>query len=334
MMSVIFMHVSWHKTGGGKVKRLLVALLAALSGTAFAQQFPARNIQMIVPFAPGGATDYMARTIAAKIQASLGQTVVVENRPGANAIVGSEVVAKATPDGHSIFLCALGHASNPSLYKLPYDTLKDFAPVTLLVTGPLMLVTHPSIPVKSVQELVAHMKANPGKLSFASGGTGSSQHFAFELLLATTGTKAIHVPYKGTAPAYADLLSGTVSMMFDNLVIANPQVKAGKLRAIAVSQAKRTSQAPDVPTVAEQGFPGFDTGIWHGFLTTGGTPKSTVDRLNKEIVAAVNSPDVKEEFLKRGLDPVGNTPEQFDQFIRSEVAKWAKVVKDAGIKAD
>lgn len=316
---------------------LLAAALLASSG-AMAQgaaQYPNKPIRMIVPFAPGGATDYMARAIAQKMQASMGQPVVVENKPGANAIVGTDAVAKSAPDGYALVLCAFGHATNPYLLtKLPYDSLKDLAPVTLLVTGPLMLAVHSSIPANSVRELIAYMKANPGKLNYASGGSGSSQHFAGELFQSMTGTKMVHVPYKGTAPAYTDLLSGQVSMIFDNMVTAYPQVKAGKLKALGVSSAQRASQAPEVPTIAESGVPGYDTGIWHGFLTTGGTPKAIVAKLNAEIVRALNSPDVKAAFISRGLVPVGNTPEQFDAFIRAEMSKWSKIIREAGIKAE
>jgi tripartite-type tricarboxylate transporter receptor subunit TctC len=278
-----------------KLMAVIAVAAAFAAGGASAQQFPTKPIRMIVPFAPGGATDYMARTIAHKMGETIGQPVVVENRPGANAIVGTDAVAKAAPDGHALVLCAFGHATNPYLVaKLPYDTLKDLAPVTLLVTGPLMLVAHPSVPAKNVQELIAYLKANPDKLNFASGGIGSSQHFAAELFMSMSGTKMTHVAYKGTAPAYVDLLAGSTSLLFDNLVTALPQVQAGKLRALAVTPTQRARQAPDVPTMAESGLPGYETGIWHGFLTTGGTPKGVIDRLNQEIVRAVNQPDVRE----------------------------------------
>ena len=313
----------------------VLALALAFAGGASAQQFPAKPVRMIVPFAPGGATDYMARAIAQKMSESIGQPVVVENKPGANAILGTDLVAKAAPDGHTLFLCAFGHATNPYLVaKLPYDTLKDLAPVTLLVTGPLMLIANPSLPANNVKELIAYLKANPDKLNYASGGIGSSQHFAAELMMNMTGTKMTHVAYKGTAPAYVDLLSGATALMFDNLVTALPQVKAGKLKALAVTPAQRASQAPEVPTMAEAGLAGYETGIWHGFLTTGGTPKATVERLNKEIVRAVNLPDVKDAFIARGLLPVGNSPGEFDAFIRNEMAKWSKIIKEAGIKAE
>ena len=318
-----------------KWKAGLLALAAVfMAGTLAAQPLSQRTIRVIVPFAPGGATDYMGRAIAQKMGESLGQTVVVENKPGANGIVGTDAVAKATPDGHTLVLCAFGHATNPYLVaKLPYDTLKDLAPVSLLVTGPLLLVAHPSLPVTDLKSLVAYAKANPGKLNFASGGIGSSQHFAMELLTNLSGTKMTHIAYKGTAPAYTDLLAGTVPLMFDNMLLPLQHVKAGKLRAIAVSSAQRAEQAPDIPTVAEAGIPGYDTGIWHGFLTTAGTPKAVIDRLNQEVVKAVNQPDVKQAFVSRGLLPVGNTAEQFDAYIRNEMQKWSKVIKEAGIQA-
>jgi tripartite-type tricarboxylate transporter receptor subunit TctC len=316
---------------------VLVALAAFASSMAIAQgaaQFPSKPIRMIVPFAPGGATDFMARTVAQKMQERVGQPVIVENKPGANAILGTDLVAKAAPDGHSLVLCAFGHATNPSLIaKLPYDTLKDLAPVTLLVTGPLILAVSPQVPANNVAELIAHLKANPGKLNFASGGSGSSQHFAAELFMSMTGTKMVHVPYKGTAPAYVDLLSGATSLIFDNLVTAMPQVKAGKLKALGVTSARRFADAPDVPAIGET-LPGYDTGIWHGFLTTGGTPKDVVGKLNAEIVRAVNLPDVREQFLSRGLIPVGNSPAEFDAFIRAEMTKWAKIIKEAGIQPE
>ena len=324
-------HVGW-------IKATLFTLLLGLSAGLMAQgaaRFPSKPIHMIVPFAPGGATDFMARSIAQKVQESVGQPVVVENKPGANAIVGTDAVAKSAPDGYTLVLCAFGHATNPYLLsKLPYDSLKDLAPVTLLVTGPLMLAMHPSIPANSVKELIAYMKANPGKLNYASGGSGSSQHFAGELFQSMTGTKMVHVPYKGTAPAYVDLLSGTTSLIFDNMVTALPQVRAGKLKALGVTSGARAEQAPEVPTIAESGVAGYETGIWHGFLTTGGTPKEVVAKLNAEIVRALNSPEVKQAFISRGLVPVGNTPEQFDAFIRVEMSKWSKVIKEAGIKAE
>lgn len=314
---------------------LLGTLGLAAAFNVSAQAFPTKPVRLIVPFAPGGATDYMARSIAQKMGENLSQPVLVENKPGANAILGTDAVAKAPPDGHVLVLCAFGHATNPFLVaKLPYDTVKDLAPVTLLVTGPLMLAMHPSVPAANLKELIAYAKANPGKLNFASGGIGSSQHFAAELMMSLTGTKMVHVAYKGTAPAYVDLLSGTTSLIFDNLVTALPQVKAGKLKGIAVTTAQRAPQAPDVPTMAEGGLAGYETGIWHGFLTTGGTPKAVVDRLNREIVRAVNLPEVKASFIERGLFPVGNTPEQFEGYIRDEMAKWSRIIKEAGIKAE
>ncbi|MBK8062709.1 MAG: tripartite tricarboxylate transporter substrate binding protein [Betaproteobacteria bacterium] len=313
----------------------VAALFTAVAAPAWAQAgFPSKPITFIVPFAPGGATDLMTRLIAQKMAASLGQSVVVENRPGANAIVGTNAVAKAAPDGHTLVMCAFGHATNPYLVaKLPYDTLKDIAPVSLAVTGPHMLAVNPGVPAANLKELIAYGKANPGKLNFASGGIGSSQHFSGELFKSMAGIDMTHIAYKGTAPAFADLISGNVSLIFDNLVLPLQNVKSGKLKALAVTGKQRSPLAPDVPTVSET-IPGFESGIWHGVLTTGGTPKAVVDRLAAEVNKALAAPDLRENFQKQGLDPVGTTPEQFDQFIRAEMAKWSKIIKDVGIKAE
>jgi tripartite-type tricarboxylate transporter receptor subunit TctC len=313
----------------------IAALFSAGATPVWAQAgFPSKPITFIVPFAPGGATDLMTRLIAQKMSASMGQSVVVENRPGANAIVGTNAVAKAAPDGHTLVMCALGHSTNPFLVaKLPYDTLKDIAPVSLAVTGPHMLAVHPALPANNVKELIAYGKANPGKLNFASGGIGSSQHFSGELFKAMSGIDMTHIAYKGTSPAFADLISGQVSLIFDNMVLPLQNVKSGKLKALAVTGKSRSPLAPDVPTVAES-IPGFESGIWHGVLTTGGTPKPIVDRLAAEVNKALTAPDLRENFIKQGLDPVGTTPEQFDQFIRAEMAKWSKIIKDVGIKAE
>lgn len=309
------------------------ALLAATAAVAQGN-FPAKPMTFIVPFAPGGATDLMARSIAQKMSASMGQSVIVENRPGANAIVGTNVVAKATPDGYTFMMCAFGHATNPYLVaKLPYDTLKDIAPVSLAVTGPHMLAVHPGLPVSNVRELVAYAKANPDKLNFASGGIGSSQHFSGELFKSLTGIRMTHIAYKGTAPAFNDLLSGQVSLIFDNLVLPLQHVKSGKLKALAVTGKTRSSLAPDVPTVAES-YPGFESGIWHGVLTTGGTPKEVIARLSAEVNKALVAQDLRDSFRKQGLEPVGTTPEEFEQFIAGQMSKWSKVIKEIGIKAE
>lgn len=318
-----------------RLHRCLAAGLLLVSGSALAQgAFPSKPMTFIVPFAPGGATDLMTRSIAQKMSESMGQPVIVENRPGANAIVGSSAVAKASPDGYTFVMCAFGHATNPYLVaKLPYDTLKDLAPVSLAVTGPHMLAVSTSLPVANIKELIAYGKANPDKLNFASGGLGSSQHFSGELFKSMAGIKMTHIAYKGTSPAYTDLISGQVSLIFDNLVLPLQNVKAGKLKAIAVTGKQRFPLTPDVPTVAET-IPGFESGIWHGVLTTGGTPKDVVARLAAEVNKALTAPDLRDNFQKQGLDPVGTTPEQFDQFIRAEMAKWSKIIKDVGIKAE
>lgn len=315
------------------LRSLFGSLLVAT--TAFAQApFPSKPLTFIVPFAPGGATDLMTRLIAQKMSASLGQTVVVENRAGANAIVGTTAVAKAPADGYTLLMCAFGHATNPTLNtKLPYDTFKDLAPVSLAVTGPHMLAVAVGLPVNSVKDLIAYGKANPDKLNFASGGIGSSQHFSGELFKSMTGIQMTHIAYKGTSPAYTDIFSGQVSLIFDNLVLPLQHVRAGKLKALAVTGKQRFALAPDVPTVAET-IPGFESGIWHGVLTTGGTPKEVVNRLSVEVNKALAAADLRENFQKQGLDPAGSTPEQFDQFIRTEMTKWARIIKEVGIKAE
>ena len=305
------------------------------ASAAFGQgSFPTKSLTFIVPFAPGGATDLMTRLIAQKMSASMGQAVVVENRPGANGIVGSTAVARAPADGYTLLMCAFGHATNPALIaKLPFDTLKDLAPVSLAVTGPHMLAVTNGLPVNNLKEFIAYGKANPDKLNFASGGIGSSQHFSGELFKSLAGIQMTHIAYKGTAPAYTDLISGQVSLIFDNLVLPLQNVKAGKLKALAVTGKQRFPLTPEVPTVGET-IPGFESGIWHGVLTTGGTPRDVVARLSAEVNKALAAPDLRDNFQKQGLDPAGNTPEQFDQFIRAEMVKWAKVIKEVGIKAE
>jgi tripartite-type tricarboxylate transporter receptor subunit TctC len=260
--------------------------------------------------------------------------VVVENRPGANAIVGAGAVAKAAPDGYTFVMCAFGHVTNPYLVaKLPYDTFKDLAPVSLAVTGPHMLAVSASLPVASVKELIAYGKAHSDKLNFESGGLGSSQHFSGDLFQVMARIKMTHIAYKGTSPAYTDLISGQVSLIFDNLVLPLQNLRVGKLKALAVTGKQRFPLTPDVPTVAET-IAGFESGIWHGVLTTGGTPKEVVARLSAEINKALAAPDLRDNFQKQGLDPVGTTLEQFDQYIRAEMAKWSKIIKDVGIKAE
>jgi len=322
------------------MRGLLGACAAALAMLTVAQagaqsQYPSRPLRIIVPQSPGASTDLTARLIGQRLSEAVKQPVVVDNRPGAGSIHGTDIVAKATPDGYTLLVVASSISINPSIYaKLPYDTLRDLAPVTQLSAFPNMLVVHPSVPVKTVQDLIALAKAKPGQLNYASAGSGTGTHLSAELFKSMTGVDMVHVPYKGGGPAVIALVGGQVQLMFGTTVALLPQVRAGKLRAIAVTTAKRSPAAPDVPTVAESGVPGFDHGPWNGMFTTGRTPDSIIARLNREVVQILHSPEVKSMFTKEGAEPVGNKPSEFAATLKNEIAKWAKVVKAAGIKAD
>jgi tripartite-type tricarboxylate transporter receptor subunit TctC len=299
-----------------------------------AQSWPTRPLRYIVPFPPGAFNDNLARTLAAELPKSLGQPVVVENRPGGNTIIGTEAAAKSAPDGYTLFGAALPFAVVQSLYKTSFDVTRDFAPITLAGVTPNLLVANPKVPFDDVKGLIAYAKANPGKLNYASTGNGSSNHLSFELFKSMTNTFVTHIPYKGSAPAVTDLIAGEVQVMFDNTPNVLPQVRAGKLKALAVSSKARSTQAPEIPTVNESGVPGYDVGVWFGVLTVAGTPPEIVRRLNAETVRILTSPEVKERFGRTGVDVIAGTPEQFSAFLKSEVVRWAKVVQDAGIKAD
>ena len=315
---------------------LAAAMLAAAGGDAWAQAWPSKPIKYVVPFAPGGTTDILARTISEKLSVALGQPVVVENKPGAGGGLGADFTAKAAPDGYTIMGGTIStHAINASLYtNLPYDPIKDFVAVTLIARVPNMLVINPNIPAKNVAELIALLKANPGKYTFASSGNGTSQHLSGELFKSMAGVDMQHIPYKGSPPALQDVVGGQVSMTFDNITTALPLAKAGKLRALAVTTAKRSSAAPEVPTLAESGLAGFEVGSWQGVFAPAGTPPEIIKRLNAEIVKIINLPDVKEKLVALGAEPVGDTPEQFGAYVKTEVAKWSDVVKKSGAKVD
>jgi tripartite-type tricarboxylate transporter receptor subunit TctC len=316
---------------------VLAAFAAAWQpGSALAQAWPSKPIKYIVPFAPGGTTDILARTIGEKLSVALGQPVVIENKPGAGGGVGADVTAKAAPDGYTIMGGTIStHAINASLYaNLPYDPVKDFAAVTLIARVPNLLVINPEIPAKNVAELIALMKANPGKFTFASSGNGTSQHLSGELFKSMAGVEMQHIPYKGSPPALQDVVGGQVSMTFDNITTAWPLAKAGKLRALAVTTAKRSSVAPEVPTLAESGLPGFEIGSWQGVFAPAGTPPEIVKRLNAEIVKILNLPDVREKLVALGAEPVGDTPEQFSAYVKTEVVKWSDIVRKSGAKVD
>jgi tripartite-type tricarboxylate transporter receptor subunit TctC len=322
------------------MKRVCVGFLgialATVAGFASAQAWPSKPIKWVVPFAPGGTTDILARTVGDKLAISLGVPVVIENKPGAGGGIGAEFTAKSAPDGYTIMGGTIStHAINASLYsKLPYDPVKDFEPITLIARVPNMLVVNPSIPAKDVKELIALLKANPGKYTFASSGNGTSQHLSGELFKAMAGVEMQHIPYKGSPPALQDVVGGQVTMTFDNITTAWPLAKAGKLRALAVTTAKRSAVAPDVPTLAEAGLPGFEVGSWQGVFAPAGTPPEIVKRLNVEIVKILNMPDVKEKLIGLGAEPVGNSSEEFSAMVKAEVVKWADVVRKSGAKVD
>jgi len=305
--------------------------------SASAQSYPAKPIRFVVPYPPGGSVDIAARALGQKLTEAWGQPVVVDNRAGAGGNIGADLVAKSPADGYTLLMGAVAtHAINPTLYgKLPYDPVKDFTPVALVVQVPNILVLNPSVPAKSVKELIELARAKPGALNFGSGSTGSTGHLAGELFNTMAGVKMVHIPYKGAAPAMADLLSGQVQLMFDNLANALPNVKAGRLRALAVTTLARSPAVPDLPTVAESGLPGFDLTTWFGVMVPAGTPPDIVAKLNAEIVRALNSNDMRERLEKMGAEPpTNNTPEHFAAFIRTEAAKYAKVVRDSGAKVE
>jgi tripartite-type tricarboxylate transporter receptor subunit TctC len=312
------------------------ASLALVAAWASAQTYPAKPIRIVVPFPPGGATDILARDVAQKLSEAWGQQVIVDNRPGAGGNIGSELVAHSAPDGYTLEMGTVGtHAINASLYaKMPYDHVKDFAPVILVAGVPNVLVVNPAVPANSVAELIAYAKANPGKLNFASSGNGTSIHLSGELFKVMAGVQMTHIPYKGSAPAMQDLLGGQVQLMFDNLPPSLPQIKAGKVRALAVTSLTRAPALPDVPTVAEAGLPGFEASSWFGILAPAGTPPAIVARLNAEIAKWLATPEAKEKLSKQGANAAGGTPEDFAKHIAAETAKWAKVVKDSGAKID
>ena len=317
--------------------RLLAALLLGCVPMAVAAQgaYPTKPIRMIVPYPPGGPTDVLGRIVAQKLSESLGQQVVVENRPGASGMIGSELVAKAAPDGYTLLTNASIHVINPSLYpKMNFDVLRDFAPVSLIAQVPLILVVNPALPVKSVSELIALGKAQPNRLNFASSGNAAAPHLAGESFKIATGMQMQHVPYKGSAPAVADLMGGQVQLMFDSMPSAMPHVKSGKIRALAVTTAKRSPTVPDLPTVAESGVPGFDISTWYGVWAPAGTPKDIVNKVAAEMAKVLQQPAVRERLAALGAEPAGNTPEEFAAYCQSELAKWSRIVRQSGAKAD
>jgi len=315
---------------------MLAACAAVFAGSASAQPYPAKPLKYVVPFPAGGTTDTLARIISTKLTDALGQPVIIENRGGAGGNIGSDVVAKSAPDGYTILGGTISsHAINVSLYaNMPYDPVRDFVPITLIGTNANVLIVHPSNPANSVAELIAYAKANPGKVAFASAGSGTSQHLSGELFKSLAKIDITHIPYKGSAPAITDLMGGQVTMMFDTLIVAAPQIKAGKVKVLAVTSSKRVAGFDQIPTMMEGGVAGYEVVSWQGIFAPAKTPPEIVRRLNAEIVKIINMPDVRERFAGLGLEPVGNSSEDFGAFQKAEITKWAKVVKDGGVKVD
>ncbi|POR12428.1 tripartite tricarboxylate transporter substrate binding protein [Diaphorobacter sp. LR2014-1] len=325
-----------HTTRRTLLASLAVAAAGALPLGALAQNFPTKPITIIVPFSAGGTTDILARIVGQGLTTELGQSVVVDNKPGAGGNIGGSLAAKAAADGYTLFMGTVGtHAINQSLYKkMPFDPVKDFAPLSRVATVPNLLVAHPNQPFKTVKEMIAYAKANPGKITFGSPGSGASPHVSGELFKSMTGTDLLHIPYKGSAPAMTDLLGGQTSVMFDNMPSAIQHVRSGKLRPIAVTTAKRSPELPDVPTIAEAGVPGYEATSWFGMFAPAGTPKPVLDKLHAALIKVLNQADVKKKIAEQGGDVVAETPEQFAAFIKAESVKWGKVVKESGATAD
>ena len=316
------------------MKLLLVAFALLIAGTATAQPYPSRTVRIVVPATPGGAIDLIARTLAEKMTASLGQAVVVENKPGASNNLGTDFIAKSAPDGYNLVIVASSHATNKWLFKqMPFDPIKDFEPVVYTHVVPLLLAVHPSVGAKTVPELVGWIKANPDKAIYASSGPGSSLHMAAELFMSMTKTKMQHVPYKGSSAAHPDLLAGRTAMIFDTVTAIRGHVKSGAVRGIAVTTAKRSSAMPELPTIAES-LPGYDASTWGGILAPAGTPKDVVAKLNSSINAALKMEDVRSRLMGAGIEIQGGTPEAFAEVIRIEVDKWGRIVKEAGIQPE
>ncbi len=315
---------------------LVLAALVAV-GEAHAQAWPNKPIRWVVPYTGGGITDIVTRVVTQKMQTALGQPIVVDNKPGANSIIGADIVAKSQPDGYTILTVIAAHAANATLYaggRLPFDAVKGFAPISLVGIAPLILTANNNFPAKDAKELIAYAKANPGKISFGSSGVGAAAHLTTELLKQTTGTFMVHIPYKGTGPALQDLMAGNIQILVDVPSTLMPHVRGGKIKALAMFSKNRVAGANEVPTMAEAGGPALEASTWVLFLAPAGTPREIVSRLSAETTKAVNLPDVKERFGQSGIEPVGNSPEQAAQFLNDEIGKWSKVIKAAGVKAE
>jgi tripartite-type tricarboxylate transporter receptor subunit TctC len=311
-----------------------IAALAAASESS-AQSYPTKPVRLVVPSSPGGGTDITARIIAPKLTERLGQQVIVENRAGAGTMIGTEVVARAAPDGYTLLMGLSTLAINPAMYKkVPYDAVRDFAPISQVIAAPNMLVVHPSVPARTVKELIAFARARPGELNYASAGHGTNPHLSMELFLSMTRTKMLHVPYKGLGPGIVDLLAGHVTVATATMLTGLPHVKSGRLRLLGTTGAKRAAVLPDRPTVAEAGVPGYEASQWYGVLAPAQTPKEIINRLHTEIVRILEAPDMRQRLAADGTDPVGSSPDEFARYIKSELTKWGKVAQAAGIKPE
>jgi tripartite-type tricarboxylate transporter receptor subunit TctC len=318
------------------MKPLLLLLALVTSATATGQGYPNKPIRWVVPYTGGGITDVVTRVVTQKMQGALGQAIVVDNRPGANSLLGADIVAKSAPDGYSILTVIAAHAANATLYtgKTPFDPVKSFAPISLAAIAPLILTVNNNFPAKDVRELIAWAKANPGKGNFGSSGIGAAAHLTTELLKQTAGIDMVHVPFKGTAPALTALMANDIQVLVDVPSTLMPHVRGGKIRALAMFSGKRIQGAPEVPTMAEAGGPPLESSTWVLFLAPAGTPREIVHRLSAETAKAINESDIKERFSQIGIEPVGNTPEQAAKFLADEIARWAKVINTAGVKAE
>lgn len=322
------------------IHQLSLAILAVLTSTTLsvaigaqrAPEYPTKPIRMILPFAPGGGADLTGRLVAPGLTERLGQPVVMDNRPASSGIIGAEIAARAAPDGHTLMVATSSVAANPSVYKkLPYDIVKDFAPITLAVNSPLVVVVHPSVPAKTMQELIAHARANPNKLNYGSSGAGGSPHIAGEMLKSMAGIHIEHIVYKGIGPVLTALLGNEVQLTFSNLFVAQPHISAGRMRALAITSAERSKVRPEWPTVAESGLPDYQTGLWFGFMAPAATPNAIVRRLNQELVSILTSPEIVNNIRSQGGDVVAGTPEAFSKVLREDIARYGKIIRAAGI---
>jgi tripartite-type tricarboxylate transporter receptor subunit TctC len=315
---------------------VIVALTMLMSDAVLGQAYPTRPVHIVVPSSPGaGVTDIMARLVGQHLSARIGQQIVVDNRPGASGIIGAEFVSRAAPDGYTLLIANVSLIVNPFLYpKMPYDPLKDFIPVTNLNSAPLMLVVHPSVPAKSLTELIAYAKSHPGRLNYGSGGLGSTPYLAAELFKSLAGIDVVHVPYKGGGPALSDLVGGQLSFMIENMPGTMPYVRANNLRALAITSPQRSELAPELPTMAEAGVPGYEISGWNGLFAVKGTPPEIVARLHSDVAKILRTAEVRQELAALGAEPVGDTPEEFAAFLKADVARWGKIIQEKGIRSD